>query len=231
MTTLLTPRVLGHLGNLHQSEGRTRGSAMMRLVHPFVPVVSVLEVGALALMLARCDGGSSFTWSPLLNAGFEDVLGSDPTHAQYWLGGAGLDGDEIVVTDAGKAHGGTRYLQVQSDAARGESEEGSVQLPTVDDNDEVDVVWWPVRSGLTVQFGGWAYRETGNLPLRFTLSFHGPHGEWLPFATQATPDVMTAAWTLREQTITVPEGAGSMAFVPEVFNTDPPAPGPIHTVG
>lgn len=195
------------------------------------PVVSVLKAPVLALMLAGCDEGSSFTWSPLLNVGFEDVLGSDPTHAQHWLSGAGLDGDEIIVTDATKAHSGTRYLQIQSDTARGESEEASVQLPTVDDNNEMDVVRWPVTPGWTMHFGGWAYRETGNLPLRFTVFSYGPHGEWLQFVTQSTPDVTAAAWTLSEQTITVPEGAAFMVFVPEVFNTDPPAPGSIHTVG
>jgi len=195
------------------------------------PVVSVLKAPVLALVLAGCNEELGFSWSPLLNAGFEDVLGGDPLHAQYWLSGAGLDGDEIVVTDAGRAHSGRRYLQIQSDTARGESEEASVQLPTVADNNETNYVRWPVTPGWTVHFGGWAYRETGNLPLRFTLVPYGPHGEWLRFATQSTPDVTAATWTLSEQTIAVPEGAASIVFVPEVFNADPPAPGSIHTVG
>ena len=49
--------------------------------------------------------------------------------------------------------------------------------------------------------------------------------------TQSTPDVTGAAWTLSELTMTVSEGAAFMVFVLEVFNTDPPAPESIHTVG
>jgi len=77
--------------------------------------VSVLKAPVLALMLAGCNEGLGFAWSPLSNAGFEDVLGGDPTHAQHWLSGAGLDGDEIVVTDAGKARSGTRWMGISRD--------------------------------------------------------------------------------------------------------------------
>ena len=168
----------------------------------------------------------------LANPGFEDVLPSDTTHAQYWLSGSS-DGDELVVTDPVGAHSGSRYMRLTSDVARGESEEATVPLPTPNDNDETHAVVWPVTAGDFVEFGGWAYRETGNLLPRFTVSFYTGlplATNWLgPDSTYSTLAVTAATWTFTAGLVQVPPSAMYAVFYPEV--AEPSSPTRVHTVG
>ncbi len=169
----------------------------------------------------------------LQNPGFEDVMPGDETAAQYWLSGSALDGDELVVTDLSQARSGSRYMRLQSDSHRGpEAEEATIQLNTMTGYNEIlDRMVWAVQAGDSVRFGGWAYRETGNLPLRFSLWYYDAGRQSLPDDGVSTPQVTEGVWTFAETTVVVPVTAAFMQFFPEVFNTYPPAAGSVHTVG
>jgi len=168
----------------------------------------------------------------LRNPGFEDVVSGDETAAQYWLSGSALDGDELVVTDPARARSGSRYMRLQSDPDRGpEAEEATIQLDRLTGTDELlDRMLWAVQVGDSVRFGGWAYRESGSLPLHFSLRYYDATRTSLPYEL-STPQVTEAAWTFAQSTVVVPETAAFMLFYPEVFNTVPPAAGSAHTVG
>jgi hypothetical protein len=130
--------------------------------------------------------GQNFT-QMLANPGFEDGF-------VFWARNAGADA--TVILDATKARTGNSYLQVTSAAG--------VRANAVAVDNTGGFRYFEVNPGDVVQWGGYAYRESGTDNV--TLLLQTLDKDKVALVNNVTPAQNTAAWASVESQLVIPAG-------------------------
>lgn len=138
----------------------------------------------------------------IINPGFEAA-------GAYW---GAANAQRAYLSDSAKAHSGTGYLQVTTVAGVQHATSPS-DLPTGGGTSRRI----SVSPGDVVDFGCWAYRETGNDQLRARLWLFDGAGNNLPGGDIGANSVTAAAWQLSQRSYTIPAGAGAVRLDLQAF--------------
>ncbi|MGE0407041.1 MAG: RHS repeat-associated core domain-containing protein [Candidatus Korobacteraceae bacterium] len=123
------------------------------------------------------------------NSGFESGMGG-------WVWGGS---EATAVTDASKAHSGTKYLQL------------STSTGVVSAHDKV----LAVRTGEVVRFGGWVYPESGDGSSFWKLVAYDSGMNPVEYPGYIT--LSQGSWQLQDQTYTVPSGVAYVRLYTQIY--------------
>ncbi len=163
-----------------------------------------------AMMVA--ERNESGYWTDYIFAGGRRVAVAPATPSNSGFEGGstgwfGWGGGDSIVTDASKAHSGSKYLQLSTSSQHVGFMNGQVVT---------------VIPGEQITLGGWAYRESGSGGyVHWAVEIKNSSGT--PFAWCATEDVSAAQWTYKTTACTVPSGGASARFYAQVYD----APGAV----
>ena len=128
------------------------------------------------------------------NPGFENGSSSWSTSAYF-----------SVVTDASKAHSGSKYAQLST----------SLNAFTYSS------LIVPVVPGQVVTFGGWVYRESGNGWVRWNLKVMD--SSMTPFAYRASFNAGSGVWEYNEKVYTIPANGAYVQLYADMYQATGPS--------
>ncbi|HET7892664.1 MAG TPA: IPT/TIG domain-containing protein, partial [Candidatus Sulfotelmatobacter sp.] len=137
--------------------------------------------------------------TPLTNAGFE--LG---TPGWAWNGNSG---SYAIVTNSSQAHGGSKFLQLTSQAGNHPSYNAVLSGTSQ---------YLPVSPGDIITYGGWIARLSGDGQAHWALQVVDSNKANAIYVS--TPNATASTWTLFQQTYTVPSGKAYVRFYAEVYS-------------
>lgn len=167
------------------------------LLHDGSAIVRALSVIAADAGWTQANARpGTHTQQLLPNFGFEDGL-------VFW---AGAGGAHRIVTAAANAHSGNRYLESTSTTG--------VRAEAAATDDAGQQRFFEVTPGDVVQWGGWAYRESGTANVSFELVTQDKDkgGSVAYF----TPNQNTAAWVYVQGQLVIPAGVKYVRFFTSV---------------
>lgn len=136
----------------------------------------------------------------LPNPGFEDGLA-------FWV--PTIPGTTSTIINGANAHGGNSYIQVTGPA--------TTYTGVFAGDDVGKTRFFEVNPGDLVQWGGWAYRESGTAGLHYVIEITDK--DKLNPVYIVTPDVTTAAWSFLEGQYLVAAGKKYVRVYAEIGNT------------
>ena len=162
---------------------------------------------------AHAAGGADvFVTNP---GGLQGVLRSTLYNQGFERGGTlwsfSGSGSATIVKNVLNAHDGMYYAELTSPNA------GSHPLYYVADSSG-NPMYFPVKAGDTLTYGGWAYRVSGDGRARWAIELTDSNKSHPQYLAAPPADVEVPLWSLQQRTYTVPSGIAYVRLYAEIVN-------------